>query len=208
LQSAAVALLLTQAPVAAEQQNYTIDPASSRVTIHVDKSGLLSFAGHAHEISAPVAEGRASFDPANLTKAVLHIEFDARALRVDGAHEPAGDLADVQRTMESGRVLDVARFPRMTFTSTAVTLIDRSADHLRVNVTGDLTIRGTTRPERAEIAVDLTSDGFSATGALRFKQTEFGIQPVTAGAGTVRVKDEITMDFTFVGRAGGAGAER
>ena len=45
---------------------------------------------------------------------------------------------------------------------------------------------------------------WQATGTLKLKQTDFGIKPVTAGAGTVRVKDEVSVDFTLVARSTGA----
>ncbi len=37
---------------------YAIDPKVSEVRIHVDKSGVFGFAGHTHEVRAPVADGR------------------------------------------------------------------------------------------------------------------------------------------------------
>jgi hypothetical protein len=32
-------------------------------------------------------------------------------------------------------------------------------------------------------------------GTCRFKQTDFGIKPVKVGGGTIRVKDEIRVEF-------------
>jgi hypothetical protein len=46
------------------------------------------------------------------------------------------------------------------------------------------------------VNVRLTATGFSADGKAIVRQTDFGIQPVTAGAGTVRVKDEIDVTFS------------
>jgi hypothetical protein len=34
-------------------------------------------------------------------------------------------------------------------------------------------------------------------GTATIKQKDFGIQPVSAGGGTVKVKDELTIDFSI-----------
>ena len=38
-------------------QSHPIDPALSKITIHVDKTGVFSFAGDKHEIAAPISSG-------------------------------------------------------------------------------------------------------------------------------------------------------
>jgi hypothetical protein len=35
-------------------------------------------------------------------------------------------------------------------------------------------------------------------GKLTLRQTDFGITPVSAGGGTVKVKDELGIDYKFV----------
>ncbi len=62
-------------------------------------------------------------------------------------------------------------------------------------------LHGVTRSESTDVSVTVATDRLTATGTLKVKQTDFGIQPVTAGAGTVRVKDEVTVEFTLVARA-------
>jgi hypothetical protein len=36
------------------------------------------------------------------------------------------------------------------------------------------------------------------TGSSQLKQTDFGITPVSVGGGTVKVKDELKLDFEVV----------
>ncbi len=186
------------------QTTYTIDPAASHVVVHVDKSGLFSFAGHAHEVAAPVATGTIVVPPGNPAQSAVRIEFDAAALKVTGKGEPAGDVPDVQRTMESDRVLDVARFGRITFVSRTIDMLGPASPHLRLRLAGDLTLHGVTRPSMVEVNVDILPDRLTATGTLTIRQTAFGIEPVTAAGGTVRVKDEVEVEFTLVGRSGPA----
>jgi polyisoprenoid-binding protein YceI len=180
---------------------YAIDTGASRVIIHVDKTGLFSFAGHTHEIAAPAAEGAITVDPDDLSRSSVRLAFDASALKVTGRGEPAGDVPDVQQTMEGPKVLDASRFPRITFTSRRIEMLGRDGTEVRLRVAGDLTLHGVTKPETAEVTVTVTHDRVIGKGTLRVKQTDFGIQPVTAGGGTVRVRDEVEVEFTIVASA-------
>jgi hypothetical protein len=104
---------------------------------------------------------------------------------------------EVQRVMLSERVLDVQRYPKITFTSRSISLVERAAERITLRVLGDLTLHGITRPVIVPVGVRLTPDGLSAEGTATLRQTDFGIQPVTAGAGTVKVKDEIQINLTM-----------
>ena len=203
LLTAGSALLLTTAAAfaaAASAQRFAIDPGASHVRIHVGKSGLLSFAGHTHEVAAPVSKGAILLDPDQPGGASVRVEFTSSALRVIGDGEPAGDVPKVQETMEGGEVLDAARFPAIVFESRDVRVLERDGSRIRARVAGTLTLHGVTHPETADVTVQLHPDRITTDGVLKVKQTDYGIEPVTAGAGTVRVKDEVTIEFTLVAR--------
>jgi hypothetical protein len=66
---------------------------------------------------------------------------------------------------------------------------------------GELTLHGVTRPLAVNAAVALDpAGGLTARGTFSLKQTDFGIEPVTAAGGTVRVKDVIGVDFVLRAR--------
>jgi hypothetical protein len=54
-------------------------------------------------------------------------------------------------------------------------------------VQGDLTLHGQTHP----VTVDVSRQEERYRGAVRLRQSEFGITPVTVAGGTIKVKDEI-----------------
>ena len=116
------------------------------------------------------------------------------ALKVSGAGEPPDDVPKVQQTMESEKVLDVARYPRITFESSSVAPGRRDAATLDIVVAGQLTIRDVTQPVTVPVHVTLTDRAVAATGRFSVKQTAFGIKPISIG-GVVSVKD--TLDITF-----------
>jgi polyisoprenoid-binding protein YceI len=84
-------------------------------------------------------------------------------------------------------VLDAAHYPEIVFRSTSA---DKAGDGAW-KVQGELTLHGQHQP----VTVDVREVAGHFEGACRFKQSEFGIKPVKAGGGTVRVKDEIRLDF-------------
>jgi polyisoprenoid-binding protein YceI len=193
--TAAIASMPAQGP-----QKYSIDPGATSVMIHVGKAGMFAFAGHDHEVAAPAVQGTITMDPADPTRSTLTLTFDAAAMKVTGKGEPAADVPEVQRVMLSERVLDVQRYPTLTFRSRSVSLVQKSADRLALRITGDLTLRGTRRPLVVPVQVRLTANGLSAEGKVTLRQTDFGIQPVTAAGGTVRVKDELEIVFSVNAR--------
>ena len=46
----------------------------------------------------------------------------------------------------------------------------------------------------------LLHDGFGWTGRTTVAQRAFGIEPVSAGGGTVKVKNEVVIEFRIVAR--------
>src|SRR4029453_10670360 len=73
-------------------ERFAIDQATSTITLHAGKSGVFSFAGHDHEIAAPVSDGEIMLDRLDVGRSRLSIRFDAKALKVTGKGEPAGDV--------------------------------------------------------------------------------------------------------------------
>jgi polyisoprenoid-binding protein YceI len=158
-----------------------IDLEQSTITVHVGKSGLFSAAGHEHTVSAPIAAGAINDSEGG------HVWF-----RVDTAKMtvvPEKDQEAVQSTMQRS-VLESAKFPEIRFESTSI----RKIGDRRWTVSGDLTLHGETR----SITVDVHGDGGAYLGESKIRQTNFGIHPVSAAGGAVKVKDELKIDFRMV----------
>ena len=181
-------------------ERFAIDPATSTITLQAGKSGVFSFAGHDHEIVAPVSDGEITLDRQDISRSRISIRFDAKALKVTGKGEPAGDVAEVQQVMLSDRVLDVQKYAVISFASRTMSVTKRSGDRITVQVAGDLTLHGVTRPLTLPVDVQLAAGQIRADGKAVVRQSEFGIEPVKAGGGTVRVKDAVEVSFSVVAR--------
>lgn len=194
----AIVVALLPALAHAAERTYAVDSAQSSFRIAVGRSGLFSFAGHTHEVLASGIEGRIVADPENVGRSTVVLRFPAAGLRVSGKGEPADDVPKVQARMEGPEVLDVARFGEIVFRSTGVE--GREAGGVwNLRVSGELAIRGGTRPVTLPLRVSLGDDGVEAVGQVVLRQTHFGIQPISVG-GVVKVKDELGCDYKIVGR--------
>jgi polyisoprenoid-binding protein YceI len=181
------ALFLAISPNLFAQQAKPIDVATSKMTVHASKSGVFSFAGHDHTISAPILSG--SVDEA---KHSVEFAVNAKDLRVLDPGESEKNRAEIQTTMLSDKLLDVGRFPTITFRSTKV----EQAGPETFAVTGDLSLHGQIR----SIKLNVKKSGNTYVGETKLKQTEFGMTPVTVAGGTIKVKDEVKVDFSIATR--------
>jgi polyisoprenoid-binding protein YceI len=170
-------------PAAGNSDAREVDGPHSTMTVRVFKSGFLSAFGHNHEIRAPIESGQVN-ESGNLS---VTLRVDARSLRVSDPEVSDGTRAQIQETMLGTQVLDADHFPEIRFQSTEVE--SKGPDHWIVH--GKLGLHG----KEHAIAVEATLKGEHYIGSASLKQTDFGITPVTVGRGTVKVKDEVKIEF-------------
>jgi polyisoprenoid-binding protein YceI len=182
--SAAV-LLLVAMNAAAQRE---IDTQKSVMTVRVFKSGVFSAFGHEHEISAPIGHGTI-----NESQPSVELAVDARSLRVMDKEISEKDRAEIQETMLGPKVLDSGKFPEIRFRSTSV----ETKGPGRWLVRGDLTLHGQTHA----IALEVQGGNGRYRGTAELKQRDFGIEPIKVGGGTVKVKDELRVEFEVVASA-------
>jgi polyisoprenoid-binding protein YceI len=170
--------------VAASAQPRPIDTGKSILTVRVYKAGLFSALGHDHEIAAPITRGTV-----DTTARRVELEVKASALQVRDPEASAKDRTRIQSTMVSPEVLDAERYQEIRFRSTEVEPAGPDA----WNVRGNLMLHG----ESQVVAVRVRQRNGHYVGSSRFKQTDFGIKPVKIAGGTIRVKDEIQVEFNI-----------
>ena len=200
--SALVVLALAGAvPAAAAARTYVIDASASAVQVHVGKSGVFGFAGHTHDVTAERFGGRVEADAEDLARSSVELSFEAAGLKVSAQGEPEGDAPKVQEVMAGPKVLDVARFPKIVFRSRTISG-RRTADGVyEAQVTGELDLHGLARVITVPVRIELSGDTLTASGKTTLGQRLFGIEPVTAGGGTVKVKNELGIEIRVVARA-------
>jgi polyisoprenoid-binding protein YceI len=192
--------LAADRPASAAPRSYVIDASASTVRVHVGKSGVFGFAGHTHEVAAERFEGRVQADPDDLARSSVALSFEASGLKVSAEGEAAGDAPQVQDAMAGPKVLDVARFPAIGFRSQQVSGRKVAEGVYELQVTGELSLHGVARTITVPVRVEVAGNTLTASGKLALGQRAFGIEPVSAGGGTVKVKNELGIEFKLVGR--------
>jgi len=181
---------------------YRVVPEKSSLRIEVGKGGAFGFvAGHTHEVEGRI-QGRVTADARDLSGAEIQLTIRAADLRVSAKGEPPGDVPKVQERMLGPDVLDVARFPEITFRSTSVAVGEGRSAAADVHVTGELTLHGRTKSIATPVRVHIDGGSLTASGTLTVKQSDFGIKPVSV-AGVVNVKDALTIHFEVTAAADG-----
>lgn len=172
--------LLAGLPAAAQER--PIDPARSKLTVRALKTGLFSGLADNHEIDAPITEG-------SVDEAAEHVKFavESQRMKVLDPQMNPSRRQEVQQRMLGAEVLDSTQFPQITFESTSV---ERPSNGAFV-IHGQLSLHGTTKPVELKVRRE---DG-SYKGTCTLKQRDFGITPVSIAGGTVKVKDELQIEF-------------
>ncbi|PYQ19064.1 MAG: hypothetical protein DMF81_23035 [Acidobacteria bacterium] len=158
-------------PAGAAPRAYAVDPGASSLVVHVGKTGVFGFAGHPHDVVAERFAGRVEADPDDLARSSVTLSFEAAALRVSAQGEPGGDAPKVQEVMAGPKVLDVARFPAISFRSREVAGRRAADGAYELQLTGELRLHGATRtvtlPVRVEVSGDTLASSRSAPVAAR-----------------------------------------
>ena len=178
--------LVLLGPLAAAADPHAIDTGRSTVTVRVYKSGLFRAFADNHVVQAQLTQGTLDDGPAARVEFVI----DAARLRVLDPGLSADDRDQVQGRMLGPEVLDVHRYPEIRFQSTA---IERRTPDAWV-VRGQLTLHG----QAHEVTVTVTPAQGRYRATVRFRQTDFGITPISIAGGAVSVKDEVQVDADIV----------
>jgi polyisoprenoid-binding protein YceI len=194
----AVLLLIPSASLSQDSSNYSVDAQQSKVEIHVGKEGAFKAFGHDHLISARQVSGQAEFDPQKIDRSSVSLRIPTKSITVVDPGESEKDRQDVQATMEGEKVLDVGKFPEITFTSSSVSAAKKTSDGWELTLDGKLNLHGVAKPVSFLLHIRADASELHGQGELSVLQTDYGITPVKVGGGTVKVKDKLKITFDIV----------
>jgi len=164
---------------------WAIDPVHSSVDFSVRHMMIANVKGSFKAFEATVVA-----DPADLTNAEISFAIDAAS--IDTRNE------DRDNHLRSADFFDAENNPKITFTATDI----KKTDEGEYNVTGDLTIRGVTRPETFSVVYEGSGKdpwgnekaGFSGAGSIN--RADYGLTWNAAlETGGVLVGDKIKISF-------------
>jgi polyisoprenoid-binding protein YceI len=170
---------------------WTMDPAHSTVSFSVRHLMITNVRGEFQK-----ASGEVTYDAARPEATRISATIDVASV---STREPQRDTH-----LRSAEFFDAEKFPTITFVSKRA----RAAGDGRVDVTGDLTIRGNTREVTLAVS-DITTEHpdlwgntrIGATASTKIKRSEFGVlyNPILETGG-IAIGDEvaITLDVSLV----------
>jgi polyisoprenoid-binding protein YceI len=150
-------------PATAPAGHYALDKAHASLTARVSHMGLSTYTMRFDDLDAQY-----DYDPAHPEASKVQVTVNAASLDVG---KPSLDR-DFARSF-----LDAANYPTITFTSTAI-----HRDGVQGTMTGDLTLRGVTRPVTLDVTFNGGGPGFLGLGGYRMgfsatgdiKRSDFG----------------------------------
>lgn len=165
---------------------WDVDPSHSTAGFKVRHLMVAHVRGELGTVS-----GTVWIDDAHIERSRVDVSIDARAI----------DTRDEKRDahLRSADFLDVANHPAVTFRSTSV----RRGEGGRLEVAGDLTIRGNTRPITLDVdsLSPLVADPWGktrrgATARARLNRKDWGLQwNVALETGGVLVGEEVAIEI-------------
>lgn len=169
---------LTRDPVQVQSGSYVLDPAHGKMTWSVDHMGFSTYVGQFTDVAA------------NLDLNVRNpaaSKLDA-SVRMDSV----GTFSDgLDKHLKTADFFDTAKFPSAGFRATGIRLVDRDT----AKISGNLTLRGVTRP--IVIEADFNQAGINPAdkqysigfdGDAKIKRSDFGIN-----YGLPLLGDEVTL---------------
>ena len=181
--SSASALSVSTDPRQAPTGVYQLDPRHAQVQFAITHFGISDFFGRFEK-----ASGTLSFNAADPARSSVNITIDTTSLSTQNAA--------LTQELASPSIFDSAHSPAATFKSTAVTRTGPTTG----KITGDLTIKGITKPVTLDVAYNgstvspiaakTTLIGFHATGMI--KRSDYNMTGVIWSS---MVSDEIKLDI-------------
>ena len=177
----AAALALVSTVAFAAPLTYKIDANHTDVVASWSHFGFSNPIAHFGKV-----DGNITYDAANVGASKVEVTIPLSGLN---SHVP-----DFDDHLRSGDFFDAEKFPDITFKSTSV----KAAGKGKLKVTGDLTIKGTTKPVVLNVTINKIAvqpmakreaAGFSATATI--KRSDFGV-----GLYAPNVSDEVKLSIT------------
>jgi hypothetical protein len=175
---------------------YELGPGDGRVLVKTGREGLAARAGHdltleitrwSARLTVPGGEG------GGVAGATLAAELDLGSLTVREGAGGAKPLTDRDRRDIQGQARKILGDPAAaSFASARVIPSSSAGSTANGAVEGTLTLRGTSRPVRLQV-ISPAPGQFRGSAAIR--QTDFGITPYSGFFGTLKLKDEVTVEF-------------
>lgn len=182
--------------------HYRVVSEESELRVLIFSAGALGALGHDHVITSHALEGsvRVGASPADsaieLSLPVESLVVDDPEARAASGFESEVDEEDRRGTranMLGAKVLAAERYPEVGIASEAI-----SGEFSRMTVHARIEINGTAHDVDLLVSAAFHGDRLFATGRTKISHSELGLEPFSAGFGTLRVAEEMVFRYRIV----------
>jgi polyisoprenoid-binding protein YceI len=182
-------------------RTYEISAADSSLWVSVGKTGFLSALGHEHEIGVKSFTGRAVVPQSGVSGGSLDFEIETKSFVVLDKEINEKDRGKVYENMHK-EVIESEKYQKITFKSVSIGDLKKTGEgSYNFILNGDLTLHGVTKRIALPVTATIAPAQLRATGSYTLKQTDYGIKSPSGGGGTVKVKNEVVVNFNIVAKA-------
>lgn len=176
---------------------YRVDASKSTFIVHANRTGPLWFKGHSHRIAVREFSGEASLTTNVINPASLQMTVKTESLEETGA-----DFTQEQKNIINKELKEIVllpdKFPEITFQSSLVNLRGSADGKWNVEIIGNLTLNGVTKPIKIPATVSFEGNDLRAVGEFDIDRDDFGVKATDAFHGTIRVKNNIKFVFDII----------
>ena len=176
---------------------YRLEPDQGRFTVHAFATGMLSSLGHSPSFAVRGFAGEVRLDDGSPGRVTLDVAVRADSLVLTD-RVSAPDRREIEDRMRR-EVLECAAFPEIRYEVGDVESSLTGPGRFRLQLRGQLSLHGVTRPHAVDAELRLFVDGLQLSGGFPLRLSDHRIKPVSALGGAIKLKDEVSVSFEHVG---------
>ena len=171
---------------------WSLDPTCGELLIKTGVAGPAAKMGHRLTLALRSWQATVQWKGDTPTAAELTVDVDSlEVVKGEGGVTPlSGPEKGVARS-NALKSLNAKKHPRIRFASDRITAIDGG-----YRLDGTLEINGVSRPTAVEMATDADADQWALSLSAPVRQSDFGIKPFSLMLGSLKVADEVTVEFS------------
>jgi polyisoprenoid-binding protein YceI len=177
---------------------FSIDARASLFSVQAFASGIAAVVAHSPKFAVRDIVGEMEFVPETMQDGSLRLTINVGSLEIMD-EVSRQDRREIERVMFD-EVLQKNVYPRVEYKSSRVNMSKISENVYRANVSGLLTLHGTTRGMDLDAQVVVGEDTLRAQGAFVLSQTDYALKIASVAGGSLKLKDELRCAYFIIGR--------
>lgn len=172
-------------------KDWSLSAADGDLRIRTGVAGRAARMGHRLTIGMMSWQAIVRWSGDSPTHAELSVQVDSlEVLSGEGGITPLSGPEKAVARANALKTLEAGKFPVIRFTADDIAKTD---DGYRM--TGTVEIHGTSRPQAVDVKVGDGGNAPSLSTRVSLKQSDFGVKAYSLFMGTLKVADEVTIDF-------------